>query len=152
MTAKNFSRKVVTPVRFQLIEETTSNPLTQLMNGFTAEVSQDGVKIAAPMSEAEAETLVGQYALIKLSFQLPGTSKIIATTATIANFIRGATVSNATMITFGVSFVAIDYSAQDVIGEFILQRNNSPVIKGVYHFIDTKVLNFRRKHQVPCFA
>ena len=44
----------------------------------------------------------------------------------IAYFLRGATSSKATTVTFGLSFVAIDNSAEDIIGEFIRQRINSP--------------------------
>ena len=152
MTTKTFSREVVTTVRFQLIKEKTSTPLTQWMNGFTTDVSLDGVKITAPMSEAEVETLVRQYALIKLSFQLPGSSKAIDATATTAYFVRGIAVSNATTITFGVSFVTIDYSAQDVIGEFILKRINCPTLKKMYHFPDKRMPDARRKAQISCVA
>jgi hypothetical protein len=152
MTTKNFSRKVVTPVRFQVIKEDALNPQTLWMNGFTTDVSLDGVKITAPMSEAEVETLVNQYVLIKLSFQLPGTSKAINATASIAYFVRDQVMSNAAMITLGASFVTIDYSAQDVIGEFIHHRINFQPLNKMYHFLDKKVSDVRRRHLIPCMA
>jgi hypothetical protein len=152
MTTKAFSRKIVTPIRFQLIREKSSNPLTLWMNGFTADVSLNGLKITAPMSDEDVETLVRRYALIKLLFQLPGTSKVITATAAIAYFVRGETVSNATMVTFGVSFVTIDYSDQDAIGAFILQRTCCPTIQNAYRFLGKKVIDVKRKSKVPCFA
>ena len=152
MTTKTFSREVVTPVRFQLIKEKPSSPLTQWMNGLITDVSLDGVEITAPVSEAEAETMVRQYAIIKLSFQLPGTSKTIAATATIEYFVRGTAASDVTTITFGVSFVTIDYSAQDVIGAFIHQRVNGPALNKKHHFTDKKIPDVRREPLIPCFA
>jgi len=89
---------------------------------------------------------------IKISFQLPGTLKTIAATATIAYFVRGETESNATTITFGVSFDSIDYSDRDVIGEFISQSINSSTVKKDYHFPDEKMLDAKRESQIPCFA
>jgi c-di-GMP-binding flagellar brake protein YcgR len=123
---EHFRIEVVTPVRFRLIEEKTLKPLTDWINGSTVDVSLGGVKITAPMSEAEVDTLIGKYVLISLSCQLPGNPKTISATATIAYFLRGAAVSKATTITFGASFVNIDYGAEDVIGEFIHQRIDSP--------------------------
>jgi c-di-GMP-binding flagellar brake protein YcgR len=116
---KFFRIEVVTPVRFRLIEEKAGNPLTDWINGSTVDVSLGGVKVTAPMSEDLVETLVGQYVLIELSFQLPSTPKTITATATIAYFLRGAMGSKATTVTFGVSFVAIENSAEDILGEFI---------------------------------
>jgi c-di-GMP-binding flagellar brake protein YcgR len=121
-----FRIEVVAPVRFRLIEENTSKPLSDWMNGSTADVSLGGAKVTAPMPEAQVETLVDQYVLIEFSCQLPGTPKAIAATAAIAYFLRGASSLKATAVTFGLSFVAIDNSAKDVIGEFVRQRINSP--------------------------
>ena len=150
MKTRVVSREMVTPVRFQLIKEKASNPLTDLMNGFTTEVSLDGVKITAWMSDAEVEMLVLQYVLIKLSFKLPGALNTINATAAIEIFQRGAAMSKATMITFRVSFVDIDYSDQDLIGEFILQRTNCPTSKKIYCFQDKKILDAQREPQIPC--
>lgn len=147
-----FSRGMITPIRFQFIKEKTSSPITDLMNGFTTEVSLDGVKITAWMSDTEVETLLLQYVLISLSFQLPGTSDAIAATATIANFLRCAMMSKAAMITFGVLFVDIDYSDKDLIGEFILQRIKSPTLKKMHHIQDKKIFDARREAQIPCMA
>jgi c-di-GMP-binding flagellar brake protein YcgR len=118
---KLFRVEIVTPVRFQLIDEKTTNSLTDWKNGATADVSLGGMKITAAMTEAEAEILVAKYVLIKISFQPPGTSKAIDATASLAYFLRSEGVQAAT-VTFGVSFVAIDFSATDVLGEFIRQR------------------------------
>jgi c-di-GMP-binding flagellar brake protein YcgR len=119
---RNFFRiEVVTPVRFRLIEEKSAKPLTDWISGSTIDVSLGGVKVIAPMPEAQVETLVDQYVLIELSYHLPGTPKEITVTATVAYFLRGATVSKATTVTFGVSFVAVENSDKDVIGEFIRQ-------------------------------
>jgi c-di-GMP-binding flagellar brake protein YcgR len=123
---KFFRIEVVAPARFRLIEEKTSKPLTDWMNGSTADVSLGGVQVTAPMSEEQVEELVDEYVRIEFSCQLPGTSKAIAATAAIAYFLRGATSPTATTVTFGLSFVAIDNSAEDIIGEFIRQRINSP--------------------------
>ncbi len=123
---KFFRIEVVAPARFRLIEEKTSKPLTDWINGSTADLSMGGVKVTAPMPEAQVETLVDQYILIEFSCQLPGTPKAIAATATIAYFLRGATSSKATTVTFGLSFVTIDNSAEDLISDFIRQRINSP--------------------------
>ena len=68
------------------------------------------------------EALVDKYVVIEVSFQLPGASKTISATATIAYFMRGATMHKATMVSFGASFVTIDNSAEDALGEFISQR------------------------------
>jgi hypothetical protein len=152
MKAEAFSTEVVTPVRFRIIKEKTSKPLTDWMKGFTLEVSLEGVKINAPMSEEEIETLVRRYAHIKLFFQLPDTPRAIAATATIVYFQRGATVSKYTMITFGLSFVAIDYSARDVISEFIHQRVNSSTLNKIYHFPIKKTPDTKMKPLIPCLA
>jgi c-di-GMP-binding flagellar brake protein YcgR len=117
-----FRIEVDTPIQFRLIEEKTSKPLTDWMNGITADVGLGGVKIIAAMSEAKVETLVDKYVVIEVSFQLPGASKTISATATIAYFMRGATMHKATMVSFGASFVTIDNSAEDALGEFISQR------------------------------
>jgi hypothetical protein len=152
MMTKVFSREIVSPVSFQLIKEKSSNPLTPLMNGFTADVSLDGVKITASMPEEEVETLVRQYALIKLSFSLPGTAKAIAATAAIEYFVRGATSPDATAVTFRVSFLDIDHSAQDVIGEFIRQRINRSTPEKTHHFPGKTVFEATREPRIPCFA
>jgi c-di-GMP-binding flagellar brake protein YcgR len=123
---KFFRIEVVTPARFRIIDEKTSKPLTDWMNGSTADLSLGGVKVTAPMPETQVETLVDQYVRIEFSCQLPGTPKAIAATAAIAYFLRGATLSKATTVTFGLSFVAIDNSAEDIISDFIRQRINSP--------------------------
>lgn len=123
---KYFRVEVVTPVRFRLIDEKTSKPLTEWRNGKTADVSLGGVKVSAPIAESEVETLVGEYVLVELSFKLPGASRTIASTASIAYFLRGATVLKATTVTFGVSFVSIENSAKDIIGEFIRKEIGSP--------------------------
>jgi c-di-GMP-binding flagellar brake protein YcgR len=119
---KFFRIEVEAPIRFRLIEQTTSKPLTNWMNGSTADVSLGGVKVTAPMQEPQVETLVTQYMRVEFSFQLPGNPTAIASTATIAYFLRGATSSKATTVTFGLSFVTIDNKAEDVIGDFIRQR------------------------------
>ena len=121
-----FRVEVVTPVKFKLIQEKGSKPLTDWIKGITTDVSLGGVKITADMTEDEAETLVRQYVRIKLSFKLPGTAKAVAATATIAYFLRGAMESKSHLITFGVSFVKIDSSAEDVISGFIHKRIDSP--------------------------
>jgi c-di-GMP-binding flagellar brake protein YcgR len=119
---KLFRIEVVTPVRFRMIEEKTSKPFTDWMNGSTADVSLGGVKIIAPMPESQVELLIDQYGLIEFSYQLPGAPKAIAGTAAIAYFQRGATKPTAAIVTFGLSFVTIDNSVKDVLGEFIRQR------------------------------
>ena len=121
---KFFRIEVDAPIRFRLIEETSSKPLTDWINGSTVDVSLGGVKVIAPMPEAQVEMLVDQYVHIEFACQLPGTSMGIAATATIAYFLRGATASKAPAVTFGLSFVAIDNSAQDVIAGFIRSRIN----------------------------
>jgi c-di-GMP-binding flagellar brake protein YcgR len=123
---KLFRIEVVAPIRFRLIDEATSKPQTDWMNGSTADVSLGGLKVTAPVPEAQVEELVDDYDLIELTCQLPGSVKAIAATATIVYFLRGETASKEPTITFGLSFVAIDNSAKDVIGEFIRQRINSP--------------------------
>ncbi len=123
---KFFRIEVIAPARFRMIEEETSKPLTDWMNGSTADVSLGGVKVTAPMPDDLVEELVDDYGLIEFSCQLPGTPKAIAGTGTIAYFLRGTTVSNATTATFGLSFVAIDNSSEDVIGDFIRKRIDSP--------------------------
>jgi c-di-GMP-binding flagellar brake protein YcgR len=123
---KFFRVEVETPVAFRLVDEKTSKPLTDWTNGSTVDVSLGGIKVSAPMPEEQVETLVDQYVLIELSYQLPGTAKAITATASAAYFLRGATVSNATAVTFGVSFVTIDNKAMDVIGEFIRRHIDSP--------------------------
>jgi c-di-GMP-binding flagellar brake protein YcgR len=120
-----FRIEVDAPVRFRMIEEATSKPLTDWMNGETADVSLGGMKIIAPMPEAQVEEWIDQYALVEFSCKLPGTPKAIAATATIAYFLRGATNSKATAVTFGLSFVTIDFSAKDAIGDFIRQSIDS---------------------------
>ena len=119
---KLFRIEAVTPVRFRMIEEKTSKPLTDWMNGSTADVSLGGVKVIAPMPESQVEMLIDQYVLIEFSYQLPDTAKAITGTATLAYFLRGATVSRTATVTFGLSFVTIDSSAKDIVGEFIRQR------------------------------
>jgi c-di-GMP-binding flagellar brake protein YcgR len=119
---KLFRIEVVTPVRFRMIEEKTSKPLTEWMNGSTADVSLGGVKIIAPMPESQVELLIDQYGLIEFSYQLPGAPKAIAGTAAIAFFLHGETKPKASTVTFGLSFVTIDNSVRDVLGEFIRQR------------------------------
>jgi c-di-GMP-binding flagellar brake protein YcgR len=121
-----FRIEVDTPIRFRLIEENTSKPLTDWMKGITADVGLGGVKVIASMSQSKVETLVDKYVVIELSFQLPGTAKTIAAKASIAYFMRGDTTSKATMVSFGAQFVTIDNSAEDIIGEFISQRTDSP--------------------------
>ena len=123
---KFFRIEVVAPARFRLIEEKTSKPLTDWMNGSTADLSLGGVKVTAPMPEAQVETLVDQYIRIEFSCQLPGAPKAIAATASIAYFLRGATSPKATTVTFGLSFITIDNSSEDIISDFIRQRINSP--------------------------
>jgi c-di-GMP-binding flagellar brake protein YcgR len=123
---KFFRIEVVAPIRFRLIEETTSKPLTDWMNGSTVDVSLGGVKVTAPMPEAQVEMLVDRYVLIEFSCQLPGTPTGIAATATVAYFLRGVTVSKAPTATFGLSFVSIDNSAKDIIAEFIRLHINFP--------------------------
>jgi c-di-GMP-binding flagellar brake protein YcgR len=122
---KLFRIEVDAPVRFRMIEEKTSKPLTDWMNGSTADVSLGGVKIIAPMPESQVEELVDQYVLVELSCQLPGTPKAFTATATIAYFLRGATNLKATAVTFGLSFVNIEFSAKDVLGDFIRQSIDS---------------------------
>jgi c-di-GMP-binding flagellar brake protein YcgR len=119
---KQFRIEVEAPVKFRMIEEKTSKPLSDWMNGSTDDVSLGGVKVVAPMPETQAEMFVDRYALIEFSCQLPGTPKAIGGTASIAYFLSGETTQTAT---FGLSFVSIDYSAQDVIGDFIRQHIDS---------------------------
>jgi c-di-GMP-binding flagellar brake protein YcgR len=123
---KFFRIEVVTPIKFRMIEEKTSKPLTDWMNGSTADISLGGVKVTAPMSEEQVEELVDEYVHIECSCQLPGTPQAIAATASIAYFLRGATSSKATTVTFGLEFINIGNSAEDIIGDFIRQRINSP--------------------------
>jgi hypothetical protein len=123
---KFFRIEVIAPARFRLIEQKTSKPLTDWINGSTADVSLGGVKVVAPMPEEQVETLVDEYVLIEFSCQLPGTPKAITATASIAYFLRGATSATATNVTFGLSFVAVDNSSEDIIGGFIRQHINSP--------------------------
>ena len=134
MKTEKFSNEVVTPVRFRMIKEKTSKPLTDWMKGFTLSVSLEGVKITAPMSEEEIETLVRQYSFIKLLFQLPDAPNAIAATAIIVSFLRGATLPKETMITFGVSFVTIDHRAKEIISEFIHKRINSSTSHKIFRF------------------
>jgi hypothetical protein len=124
---KLFRIEVDAPVRFRMIQEKTSEPLTDWMNGSTADVSLGGIKVIAPMPESHVEEWVDQYVLIEFSCQLPGAPKAITATATVAYFLRGATNSNATAVTFGLSFVTIDFSARDIIGDFIRQSIDSLV-------------------------
>ena len=121
-----FRIEVETPVQFRLIEEKTSKPLTDWMKGSTVDVGLGGVKITASMSKAEEETLVDKYMFIELSFQLPGAPTTIAATATIAYFLHGTAGPETTKVTFGTSFVNIDFSTRDALGEFIRQRIDSP--------------------------
>lgn len=117
--------EVVAPVRFRLIEEKTSKPLTEWMNGSTADVGLGGMKIIASISKDEEEMLVDKYVFVELSFQLPGTPKPITANASIAYFLHLATTSKSSTITFGVSFVSIDGIAEDVISDFIHKRVDS---------------------------
>jgi hypothetical protein len=153
MKINNFTAKEAgAPVRFCMIDEKTSRPITQWMDGSFAEVSLEGMKIMAPMSEAEAEMLVGQYVQIKLSFRLPGAGKAIAATGNIVYFLRGSAASKATAITFDISFVTIDYSDRDAIGEFIHQRINSPASNKMHYFQDKKIRDAGMIPQVSCMA
>ena len=122
-----FRVEVDSPARFRMIEEKTSKPLTVWMNGSTSDVGLGGLKIVAPMSKAEMEMLVNRYSLIELSFRLPGASKEILATASIAYFLRGPMKSKAITVTFGVSFVKIENSAKDALGEFIRHLIETPV-------------------------
>lgn len=124
---RNFFRiEVVSPIRFRLLEEVTLKPLTDWMNGLTADISQGGIKVTAPMLEAEVEKLVNQYMLVEFTCWLPNFPKAITGTATIVYFLRGAQASKAPAVTFGLSFVTIDNNSKDVIAEFIRQGINSP--------------------------
>ena len=123
---KLFRIEVVAPARFRLIEEKTSKPLTDWMNGSTVDVSLGGFKVTAPMPEEQVEELVDDYVLIEFSCQLPGAAKAVGATANIVYFMRGAPASKDSTVTFGLSFVTIDGKAKDVIGEFIRRRINSP--------------------------
>jgi c-di-GMP-binding flagellar brake protein YcgR len=123
---KLFRIEVVAPIRFQLIDETTSKPETDWMNGSTVDVSLGGFKVTAPMPEEQVEELVDDYVLIEFSCQLPGAAKAVGATANIVYFMRGAPASKDSTVTFGLSFVTIDGKAKDVIGEFIRRRINSP--------------------------
>jgi c-di-GMP-binding flagellar brake protein YcgR len=118
---KLFRIEVATPVRFRIIEQKTSKPLTDWMNGETEDLSLGGIKIVAPMPESQVEELIDQYVQIELSCQLPGAPKVFTAIATIAYFLHGATNSMATAVTFGLSFVTIDSNAKDIIGNFIRQ-------------------------------
>ena len=123
---KLFRIEVVAPIRFRLIDETTSKPETDWMNGSTVDVSLGGFKVTAPMPEELVEELVDDYVLIEFSCQLPGAAKAVGATANIVYFMRGAPASKDSTVTFGLSFVTIDGKAKDVIGEFIRRRINSP--------------------------
>jgi c-di-GMP-binding flagellar brake protein YcgR len=124
---KLFRIEVVAPVRFRMVDEKTSKPLTSWMNGSTADVSLGGMKVIAPVPESQVEDLIDQCVLVEFSCQLPGTPKAITATAPIVYFLRGATNSKATAITFGLSFANIDYNARNIIGEFINKSIGSPV-------------------------
>ncbi len=124
---KLFRIEVIAPVKFRVIDEKTSKPLTDWMNGSVADVSLGGMKVTAPMPESQVEMLVDQYVLMEISCQLPGIPKAVDATASIAYFQRGATNLKATVVTFGLSFVTIDFSARDILGEFINQRIDSPI-------------------------
>jgi c-di-GMP-binding flagellar brake protein YcgR len=123
---KLFRIEVDAPIRFRLIEENTSKPLTGWINGSTVDISLGGLKVTATMPESEVEELVDEIMHIELSCKLPGTAKDIAATATIAYFLRGAAAPKVTNVTFGLSFVTIDNAAEDTIGDFIRKRINSP--------------------------
>jgi c-di-GMP-binding flagellar brake protein YcgR len=123
---KLFRIEVDAPIRFRLIEENTSKPLTGWINGSTVDISLGGLKVTATMPESEVEELVDEIMHIELSCKLPGTAKDISATATIAYFLRGAAAPKATIVTFGLAFVTIDNTAEDVIGDFIRKRINSP--------------------------
>jgi c-di-GMP-binding flagellar brake protein YcgR len=116
---KLFRIEVVTPVRFRVIEQKTSKPLTDWMNGDTEDLSLGGMKIVAPMPESQVEEVFDQYVLLELSCKLPDTPKAFTATAAIAYFLHGATNLKATAVTFGLSFVSIDSGAKDTIGNFI---------------------------------
>jgi hypothetical protein len=95
------------------------------MNGSTVDVGLGGIKIITPMSETEEDILVDKYVHIELSFQLPGMPEAITATAAIKYFLHGATNSEVSTITFGVSFVSIESSAENALGDFIRQRIES---------------------------
>ena len=123
---KLFRIEVAVPVKFRMIEEKTSKPLSDWMEGSTADVSLGGVKVIAPMPGSQVDMLVDRYVLIEFSCQLPGTPTAVAGTASIAYFLRGETMQQkTTTVTFGLSFVTIDSGAKDVIGEFIRQHIDS---------------------------
>jgi len=90
---KLFRIEVVAPIRFRLIDETTSKPETDWMNGSTVDVSLGGFKVTAPMPEEQVEELVDDYVLIEFSCQLPGAAKAVGATANIVYFMRGAPAS-----------------------------------------------------------
>jgi hypothetical protein len=152
MKTNKFSMDVVTPIRFRLIMEKTMHPITDWMDGFTVDVSLGGVKIIARMSEDRVELLVRQYTLIKLLFQLPGAPAAITATGAVAYFRRGKTESRTSTIVFGVTFAAIDYSAMDIIGEFILRRTESSTFNKIYHIQDKKKVENRMKPRMPAMA
>jgi hypothetical protein len=143
-------RELNTPVYFQLIKENTSNPVKQFMKGFISELSLDGMKIIAPMLESEVETLVHHYVLVKLLFQLPDTSRLITATATTTYFERGKTVSNATTVTFYVSFVTIAYSALDIIGEFLLKWTTTSASRKIFYSQEKEYIKRQRELQLSC--
>jgi hypothetical protein len=150
MKIKSFSAKeAVAPVRFCMIEEKTSKPVTRWISGSFAEVSLEGMKITASMSEAEVETLVGRYVRVKVSFKLPGTAEAIAATGAIVYFRRGVAVAEADTMYFDISFVAIDYSTRYVIGEFINRRLNSPASNNILNFREKKIRDAGMIPQVP---
>jgi hypothetical protein len=143
-------RELNTPVYFKMIKENTSNPVMHLMKGFISELSLDGVKIIAWMVESEVETLVHHYVLVKLLFQLPDTASVITAAATTAYFERGKTVSNATKVTFYVSFVTIANSALDIIGEFLLNRATSSASRKIYFSQEKEITKRQRELQLSC--
>ena len=100
---KLFRIEVVAPIRFRLIDETTSKPETDWMNGSTVDVSLGGFKVTAPMPEEQVEELVDDYVLIEFSCQLPGAAKAVGATANIVYFMRGAPASKDSTVTFGLS-------------------------------------------------
>ena len=119
---KYFRVEAVIPVLFRLIEEKTSEATTNWINGSTADISLGGVKVTAPMTEAQIEAMVDRYVLVDFSFKLPGAPKPVGATATVAYFLRGATAAKMTNVTFGLSFVTTEESVKDLIGEFIRKR------------------------------
>lgn len=122
---KQFRIEVAVPVKFRLIDDKTSQPLTEWLNGSSADVSLGGAMIVATMPKPKIEMLIGQYARIELSFHLPGTPGEITATAAIAYFLVDSTLPHATAITLGLTFETIAPHTQDIIGEFIRQRINT---------------------------